>query len=161
MPQAQWRGWRIWRMGRSWESWDCLVWRRNSSRASYLPLQIPDEDERDGDRLFSVVHRARIRDNGHKLKHERLLLYFLKYFCYEWMHRMAREFFCLHSQNPPGPSPEDPAHISTLEWTREARSSSAARKLIIAGCWVLFEAEVVTNLLLKIQYPFLPKRSLW
>lgn len=83
IPQAQWRSWRIWHMGRSWESWECSVWRRNSPRASYLPLQIPDEGEGDGDRLFSVVHRTRIRDNGHKLKHGRLLLNFLKYFCYE------------------------------------------------------------------------------
>lgn len=95
------------------------MWRRESSRASYLHVQIPDEGEGEGDRLFfSVAHSARIRNSGPKLKHRILLLDFLKHFCCESECTGWPESFCLHAQNPSGSSPKPPAHTTSLEWIR-------------------------------------------
>lgn len=50
--------------------------------------------------METMVHSARIRDNTPKLKHRRLLLNFLKYFCCESGCTGWPESFFVQAQNP-------------------------------------------------------------
>lgn len=56
-------------MRRGWESWDCSPWRRFRWDLINVYKYLMGRNEEEGDRLFSVVLRDRIRGNEHKLKH--------------------------------------------------------------------------------------------
>lgn len=99
------------------ESCDCSVWRRESSRASYLHVQIPYKSEGGGDRLFSVVHSARTRENWAQTEIQEIAFKPSKYFAVRVDAQGGQRAFYLQVQNPPGPSPEQSVHTSCLEWT--------------------------------------------